>query len=133
MSTERLAVARATEALTVILSLAVLYGLWAGMAAILQSRELPAPDAVFAFLWNEAVNGELWLHLGMTLLRVAAAFLIAMAIGSAIGIASAAVRLADRLCDPWLVLLLNLPALVSSCWPTSGSAWSKSRQSARSR
>lgn len=112
MSTERLAVARATEALTVILSLAVLYGLWAGMAAILQSRELPAPDAVFAFLWNEAVNGELWLHLGMTLLRVAAAFLIAMAIGSAMGIALGRSRLADRLFDPWLILLLNLPALV---------------------
>ena len=113
MSTERLAVARATEALTVILSLAVLYGLWAGsgryssIARTARRRRRASPSC-----GTRQSNGELWLHLGMTLLRVAAAFLIAMAIGSAIGIALGLNRLADRLFDPWLILLLNLPALV---------------------
>jgi NitT/TauT family transport system permease protein len=112
MSTERLVAAKAAEALIVLLSLAVLFGLWAAVAAIAQSRVLPPPDAVFAFLWNEALAGELWLHLGMTLLRVAAAFLVAMAIGSAVGVVLGLSRMADRLFDPWLILLLNLPALV---------------------
>jgi NitT/TauT family transport system permease protein len=74
MSTERLAAAKAVEALIVLLSLAILFGFWAAAAAIAQSRVLPPPDAVLAFLWQEAVSGELWLHLGMTLVRVAAAF-----------------------------------------------------------
>ena len=35
-----------------------------------------------------------------------------MSLGSAIGYLMGRVRLADRLGDPWLILLLNLPALV---------------------
>lgn len=112
MSTERLVAARAAEALIVLVSLAALFGLWAVAAAVIQSRVLPTPQAVFGFVWAEARDGELFFHLGMTLLRVTAAFLIAMAVGSAIGVALGLSRLADRLFDPWLILLLNLPALV---------------------
>jgi len=111
MSTERLT-AKAAETLVVLLSLGVLFGLWAAAAGIAQSRVLPPPGAVFAFVWAEALSGELWLHLAMTLLRVAAAFLVAMAIGAAVGVALGLSRTADRLFDPWLILLLNLPALV---------------------
>ena len=44
--------------------------------------------------------------------RRAAAFLVAMTIGAAIGVALGMSRIADRLFDPWLILLLNIPALV---------------------
>ena len=40
------------------------------------------------------------------------AFTLAMTLGAAIGYLMGRVRLADRLGDPWLILLLNLPALV---------------------
>jgi NitT/TauT family transport system permease protein len=43
---------------------------------------------------------------------VAVAFALAMALGSVIGLVMGRYRLADRLGDPWLVVLLNLPALV---------------------
>lgn len=112
MTSDRALTARATELLIVLVSLAILIGLWAIAAAIAQSKVLPPPGAVLAFLWQEALNGELWLHLSATLLRVTAAFLLAMAIGSAVGVALGVSRLADRLFDPWLILLLNLPALV---------------------
>jgi NitT/TauT family transport system permease protein len=46
------------------------------------------------------------------LARVLIAFTLAMTIGSAIGLLMGRVRLVDRLADPWLILLLNLPALV---------------------
>ncbi len=111
MSTDRVA-RRGLELLTVVVSLGSLLALWAIAAAIAQSRVLPPPGAVFSFMWSEAVSGELWLHLGMTLLRVVLAFIVAMVIGSAIGIALGLSRNADRLFDPWLILLLNLPALV---------------------
>ena len=112
MVSERLAWPRTGQVLTALASLGVLLCLWALAASIAQSRALPPPGAVFAFLWDEAVRGELWLHLGMTLIRVVLAFVIAMAIGSVIGIVMGFHRFTDRLFDPWLVLLLNLPALV---------------------
>ena len=57
-------------------------------------------------------SGELFFHLGMTLLRVVAAFFVAMVIGSAIGIFLGLRPSADQFLDPWLILLLNIPALV---------------------
>ena len=57
-------------------------------------------------------SGELFFHLGMTLLRVVAAFFVAMVVGSAIGIFLGLRPTADQFLDPWLILLLNIPALV---------------------
>src|ERR1700724_149931 len=61
---------------------------------------------------DEARSGALALNLGVTLARVAAAFIIAMALGSALGLIMGRSRVSDRLGDPWLLVLLNLPALV---------------------
>ena len=73
---------------------------------------LPSPVRVGALAWREAIEGDLWLHLGATLARVAAAFAIAMAIGTALGLWLGRSRAADRWLDPWVVVFLNLPALV---------------------
>src|SRR5208337_498683 len=67
---------------------------------------------VFATMKSEAASGALFVALGATLARVAAAFLLAMAAGSAIGYAMGRNALFDRVADPWIVVLLNLPALV---------------------
>ena len=61
---------------------------------------------------DEARSGALAFNLGATLARVAVAFVIAMALGSVIGLIMGRSRIADRLGDPWLIVLLNLPALV---------------------
>ncbi len=61
---------------------------------------------------EEARSGALLFHLGATLARVALAFTLAMTLGTAIGYLMGRVKTADRLGDPWLILLLNLPALV---------------------
>jgi NitT/TauT family transport system permease protein len=94
------------------LSLTVLIAIWALAAYIAQNRHGPSPATVFALLVKEAQNGTLWAHLAATLMRVAAAFVAAMAIGSAIGLALGRNALADRFFDAWLILFLNLPALV---------------------
>jgi NitT/TauT family transport system permease protein len=67
---------------------------------------------VFAAIVEEARSGALFLHLVATLARVLLAFALAMLLGTAIGLLMGRVILADRLGDPWLVVLLNLPALV---------------------
>lgn len=93
-------------------SLCVLVLVWAVVAWWLDDNALPTPSAVWQSLVVEFRSGELFHHLGMTLLRVIAAFIVAMAVGSAIGIWLGMQPLANRVVDPWLILLLNIPALV---------------------
>jgi NitT/TauT family transport system permease protein len=93
-------------------SLTLLVGTWFFASLLFGERMLPAPTTVLAAILTEARSGELFFHLGMTLWRVFLAFTLAMAVGSAIGLLMGRVLLADRLGDPWLIVLLNLPALV---------------------
>ena len=95
-----------------VLSLALLVALWEAAALVAQNRLVPTAGAVFATLGREVLSGPLPHHLGVTLLRVAAAFLAAMIIGGVIGVIMGRSRGFDALFDSWLVLLLNLPALV---------------------
>ena len=93
-------------------SLAVFVLVWWSAALIADSRLLPTPATVLAALAVAAEDGALIRNLLITLARVAASFAIAMTIGSALGILLGMSRLADRLLGPWIVLFLNLPALV---------------------
>jgi NitT/TauT family transport system permease protein len=104
--------ARGQSAVWPLISLAGLVALWAAAAAVLQLDTLPGPVAVFHAARIEIAEGYFW-HLGATLLRVTAAFVIAMAIGSAIGIALGMDARADRVFGGWVVFFLNLPALVT--------------------
>ncbi|MEX6505470.1 ABC transporter permease [Jiella sp. M17.18] len=103
---------RAAPALVTLVSLLGLLALWWVVAAVADSRVLPTPPQVFWALRHDAMTGELFFALGMTLTRVVTAFVLAMVIGSAIGIALGMSREANRFFDPWLILFLNLPALV---------------------
>jgi NitT/TauT family transport system permease protein len=93
-------------------SLLALVALWELAAIIAASRYLPGPWAVVEVMVREARAGELWSNIGATLLRVAFSFVIAMFIGSAIGLALGRYPRADRFFDAWLIFFLNLPALV---------------------
>jgi NitT/TauT family transport system permease protein len=95
-----------------VLSLALLIAAWFVGARIAGPRLFPDPQTVAVAILHEAQSGALWFNLAWTLWRVIASFAIAMAIGTAAGLAMGRYRLADRLGDPWLVVLLNLPALV---------------------
>ena len=76
-------------------------------------RRLPSPAAVLVMLTQLTLSGELLYHLGVTLWGVAASFVIAMLIGTALGVAMGRAPLFDRLAHPWLVFFLNIPALVT--------------------
>jgi NitT/TauT family transport system permease protein len=95
-----------------LLSVALMIAAWYVGSEIAGSRLLPGPQAVALAIWKEALSGALGHHLGATLARVAASFIIAMALGTALGVWMGRSRLCDRLADPWVVTLLNLPALV---------------------
>jgi NitT/TauT family transport system permease protein len=95
-----------------LVSLVLFFGAWLVGSWLAGEQMLPAPQTVLAAMLVEARSGDLFFHLGATLARVSLAFALAMAVGTAIGLLMGRHVLADRLGDPWLVVLLNLPALV---------------------
>lgn len=96
-----------------LISLLLLVALWAIVANIVQDpRTLPGPWPVAVVMYEQTVSGDLLYHVGVTLRRVFFSFVIAMAIGTAIGIIMGRSRALNVLFDGWLVLGLNIPALV---------------------
>jgi NitT/TauT family transport system permease protein len=95
------------------LSIIALVALWAIAAALVHSRMLPSPLMVAGSIVTETLSGELPYEMGCTLARVIVSFSIALVLGSLAGYAMGRWRAVDRYGDPWLVVLLNLPALVT--------------------
>jgi ABC-type nitrate/sulfonate/bicarbonate transport system permease component len=93
-------------------SLLVLVAAWQILATLLDSRTLPPPAAVVAFIGRETATGELPGHVLATLARVVVSFVLAMILGVLIGVALGRLRALDRFFDSWLLVLLNTPALV---------------------
>lgn len=87
--------------------------LWQVLAWWLQSRALPGPLAVVETLLEQLFNGQLLFHLGVTLLRVIASFVLAMLVGVALGILMGSRQLWNELLDVLIILALNIPALVT--------------------
>ncbi len=94
-------------------SLVVFVGIWNGMAWYINDNTLPTPATVLQVFWQEIVSGQLLHHLGITLLRLIASFSIAMLLGCGIGIALGINKKLDAFFDNWLVIFLNIPALVT--------------------
>ena len=93
-------------------SIAVFFLAWWLASWAMGPRLCPDPIIVADFLIAETLSGELPYHLGVTLARVAAAFVLAMSIGTAIGLLMGRSRAANVVLEPWLILLLNAPALI---------------------
>ena len=94
-------------------SLVLFLAAWQVAALILQSTLLPGPWPVAVRILEEALSGTLPFHLGITLFRVVISFTIAMLIGTAVGIAMGRWQQLDNFLDGWLMLGLNIPALVT--------------------
>jgi NitT/TauT family transport system permease protein len=95
-----------------ILSLVVLIAVWAVAASLAQSRLLPGPLTIAAATLVEIRSGELPFQMACTLGRVIGSFAIAMVLGTIAGYAMGRSKAADRFADSWLVVLINMPALV---------------------
>ena len=94
-------------------SIFALLALWIIVAYIAQDPEvLPMPSALLGPFLSEIRSGELLFHLGMTSMRVFWAFVLAMSIGLTLGVLMGRFPKFDAWLDPWLVIFLNLPALV---------------------
>ena len=72
----------------------------------------PDPLSVGAAILADIRSGELPFQMACTLARVLAAFSVAFSLGVVAGYAMGRSKAVDRYADPWLIVLLNLPALV---------------------
>ena len=85
---------------------------WEAAARAIGNRLFPPASAVMLALVQDARHGPLLHNLAVTLGRVAAAFTVAMLLGSVLGVAMGRMPRLDRALDSLLTGLLNLPALV---------------------
>jgi len=73
---------------------------------------LPPFSAVAERIWANAFDGSLWINIGLTLYRTMAGFLLACAIGVALGVAMARTRLARWFFDPIISIGFPMPKVV---------------------
>lgn len=116
------AAARPTGARFSVFGMSLLIGLILPVAAALlyeaafrmglvQARLLPPPSRIFGALWALAVSGELLVHVGATVWRVAMGFGLGAIVGMALGALTGASSAARKLLDPTLQALRAIPSL----------------------
>lgn len=103
---------RLLSAANFVLSLGLFVLIWQLAAVWTDSPALPFPATVLETFVLAVESGELPYHLAITLARTFVAFLLSMIIGASIGLVMGRSRRVDRFFDSWLILFLNIPALV---------------------
>jgi NitT/TauT family transport system permease protein len=96
-----------------VLSILLFLALWQATAQYTDSPTLPSPIAVAKVFWVECLNGQIPYHLGVTFRRLIISFSVSMLLGCAIGIALGRRPEVNAFFDNWLVIFLNVPALVT--------------------
>jgi sulfonate transport system permease protein len=76
-----------------------------------QGRLMPPPSRIFATLSALAASGELWTHIGATLLRVLAGFLLGAVAGTVMGAIAGTSDTMRRIFDPSLQALRAVPSI----------------------
>lgn len=94
------------------LSLPLLVVIWQVAAMVVQSRFLPTPLAVAGHIVTLTTTGHLLEDFSQTLLRALIGFVVAMVVGTGIGLLLGRYRVADHLFGNWVVVGLNMPAIV---------------------
>ncbi|SEP42024.1 sulfonate transport system permease protein [Methylobacterium sp. ap11] len=72
---------------------------------------MPPPSSVLATAWTLVADGSLFVHLGYSLLRAAAGFLIGGGIGFGLGLIVGSSRLAEALLDRSIQMIRAIPFL----------------------
>jgi len=98
--------------LTALVPLGLLAG-WqvASMTGALPARILPAPTAVFDAALELSASGALWENLAVSAARAMTGLVIGGGIGFVLGLVSGLSRLGERLLDPTLQMVRNVPHL----------------------
>ena len=94
------------------LSLPLFAAIWQVTAMVVQSRFLPTPLAVADHIALLTSTGSMLEDFRQTLMRALLGFVLAMGVGTALGLLLGRFRVADHLFGNWVVVGLNMPAIV---------------------
>ena len=95
-----------------IASILIFFAIWQLCSIFLDVELLPGPKDVYEKILIETEDNELFYHTAITLKRVFLSFVIAMLIGTFFGIYMGRNERLNTFLDDWLILGLNVPALV---------------------
>jgi NitT/TauT family transport system permease protein len=106
-------VMHALEAALPPLSIVAFLAIWEAVVRLrgIQPIFLPAPSVIAIYLWRMIADGSMEYHLGVTLLRIIAGFVIAAVTGIALGLAMGMSRIVARIADTWIAALYPLPKI----------------------
>ena len=101
-----------SNAIIRVASILIFFGIWQVASILVEIDLLPGPSEVYSKIITESENNEIFYHTAITLKRVFLSFVIAMLIGTFIGIYMGRNDKLNTFLDDWLILGLNVPALV---------------------
>jgi ABC-type nitrate/sulfonate/bicarbonate transport system permease component len=100
----------------------VVLGVWYFIYYTLDSRIFPSPQTVAVFMWEEitltsgvrysSAAENIYVQFGITLLRLTIGFVIALVLGTIIGLAVGISKKVDAFFHDWVMGVLAMPALV---------------------
>ncbi|HEU4916157.1 MAG TPA: ABC transporter permease [Acidimicrobiia bacterium] len=100
----------------------VVLGIWYFIYYTLDSRIFPSPQQVAVFMWEEitltsgvrysSVAENIYVQFGITLMRLTIGFVIALVLGTIIGLAMGISKKVDAFFHDWVMGVLAMPALV---------------------
>ena len=92
-------------------SLLLFVALWELGAGLYGPLILPDPMTTFATLWGLVQSGVAWPELAVTARRALAGLLLAVTVGSALGLLAGLSMTASMMARPWVTLLLGMPPI----------------------
>lgn len=72
---------------------------------------LPAPSSIAGYLFEMILQGSIFFHIGVTVVRILAGFLVSAFVGVFVGILMGISPTLARIADPWLAALYPLPKI----------------------
>jgi NitT/TauT family transport system permease protein len=103
----------ALERLLSVASPVLLLLLWEGAAraGLIDTRFFATPSTIFAVLWQMVLTGELWVHLSISLERIAIGFLIGAVPGVIIGLAMGLMPIVRAIIQPLVDATFPIPKI----------------------
>ena len=95
------------------IAFAILLGTWetAGRLSLVPPLFLPAPSDILMEGWGLLRSGQLFKHVGVSLLRIGSGFLLAALLGTLVGILLGSSRLAEAIGNPILAAAFPIPKI----------------------
>lgn len=103
-----------------IVGAAILIAVWSLLALFTSTPSIPSPIEVFRALWEGIVNGTIAEATGKTMIRLAFSFMVAIVVGTAIGLGIALREPVGRAVRPIVVALQTIPFVA---WIPVAVAW----------